>query len=100
MGNYESFSFSDPNFTITTSCIGCGNLPCTCFQVPQQSGYVPVPMLGKTLLEDVAERLSVCVVCGAEDCLVLCEVCVEAVKQARNRWLDEFRGEIDEFLGE
>lgn len=58
------------------------------------------PVLGKTLLEDVAEKLSVCVVCGAEGCLVLCEVCVEAVKLARNRWLDEFRGEIDEFLGE
>jgi len=46
-------------------------------------------------MEVLMEKLSICQVCGAEDSFILCSVCVEAVKLARNRWLDEFRREID-----
>lgn len=74
------------------ACSTCNSAPCTC-----NSGVVTsvnVKTLSEGSIEALTEKLSICQVCGAEDCFVLCSVCVEAVKLARNRWLDDFRKEI------
>lgn len=104
---YDSSSVSGGGYSSTTAvCQSCSQTPCLC------SNYAPAPVgqwstatvtintppsgpLDMAAAAEVVEKLKVCIVCGAEDCLVLCEVCVEAVKLARNRWLDDFRREIE-----
>lgn len=108
---YDSFDMSDADWSSSTIsygpaytagnaaggshwsipiCLTCQSSPCICNAVSSvQIGTVD------TSIEDLIERLSICQVCGAEDSFVLCSVCVEAVKLARNKWLDEFRKEID-----
>lgn len=104
--NYESFDISDAAWsssTITINnggnkggywsvpiCPTCNTSPCSCSVKASWS-------IGGTAdekLDLLLDKLGVCQVCGAEDCFVLCSICVEAVKLARNRWLDEFRKEI------
>ena len=105
--NYSFYSSSDTSITVSTTpgsgwvtgdCPSCGRNPCVCNQKTSW-GSVTVQSLPWTPTPDETadflEKLRVCVVCGAEDCVVLCEVCVEAVKLARNRWLDDFRREIE-----
>lgn len=86
---------SSSTFTATVTCSGCGTPSCTCSFAP-----ITPQTLGLSQGQELADKLAFCIVCGAEESFVLCEVCVEAVKLARNRWLDEFREEIDEFLDE
>ncbi len=103
--DFDSMSeVSGGGYSSTTAvCQTCSQTPCICSQyvavVAGQWNTVTVaPNIG-TLpasdVEEIVESLKVCIVCGAEDCLVLCSVCVEAVKLARNRWLDDFRREIE-----
>ena len=110
--NYSFYSSSDTSITVSTmpgassgsgylttgTCYTCGQDPCTCSTKPSWSSVTVSTSPNWPSLDEAAdflEKLRVCVVCGAEDCVVLCEVCVEAVKLARNRWLDDFRREIE-----
>lgn len=83
--------------TVTTSCQTCNQMPCICSSFQPNPGQWSTATIQQAPdpLALIAEKLKICIVCGAEDCLVLCEVCVEAVKLARNRWLDDFRREIE-----
>ena len=108
--NYSFYSSSDTSLTVSTmpgssgagylttgTCSSCGQSPCIC---SSQWGSVTIQSTPQATPIDLAEtaelveKLRVCIVCGAEDSIVLCEVCVEAVKLARNKWLDEYRREI------
>ncbi len=74
-------------------CAVCNSTPCICGKY--QPASVSSITIGDVDVQGLIDKLSICQVCGTEDCFVLCSVCVEAVKLARNRWLDEFRKEID-----
>lgn len=85
---------SHPSRWSVPICPRCQSSPCICKAV----STVNLPITIGTIedpIEALMARLSICQVCGAEDAFVLCSVCVEAVKLARNRWLDEFRREIE-----
>jgi len=92
--------WSSSGTSTTPLCGSCQQSPCVCMTtVTAPSVFLPnAPTF--SIGTDLEQKLSICQVCGAEESFVLCEVCVEAVKLARNRWLDEFRAEIDEFLDE
>ncbi len=108
----ESFEIRDAEWssstvTITSGgtnwavpiCAQCNTSPCICNAVAPlpNTGQVQSWTIGGNAdekLDALMDKLSVCQVCGVDDCFVLCSVCVEAVKLARNRWLDEFRKEI------
>lgn len=110
---YESFDMSDVDWSSSSVTIGpytgggtnwsvpicptCQSSPCICNAVSTVQGIVTNVTL-EDPMEALMERLSICQVCGAEDAFVLCSVCVEAVKLARNRWLDEYRAEIEALL--
>lgn len=80
-------------------CQNCGSNQCSCISSGRPaptfvSSTVPWDPTGDEAA-DLLEKLKVCIVCGAEDSIVLCEICVEAVKLARNEWLRAFREEIE-----
>ncbi len=86
---------SHPSHWSVPICPTCKGSPCLCNAVSTQpAGVVTIGTI-EDPIEVLLARLSICQVCGAEDAFVLCSVCVEAVKLARNRWLDEFRREIE-----
>lgn len=107
---YENFDLTDAAWSSSSVTIGpatvggtnwsvpicstCQSSPCICNAVSTVQGVITNVTL-EDPLQRLLERLSICQVCGAEDSFVLCSVCVEAVKLARNRWLDDFRREID-----
>ncbi len=105
-GNFdiEDASWSSSTVTITSGgtnwavpiCPTCNASPCVC-NASAPVGQVQSWTIGGNAdekFDELMDKLSVCQVCGVDDCFVLCSVCVEAVKLARNRWLDEFRKEI------
>ncbi len=100
---FDSSSVSGGGYSVTTAQCGvCSQMPCICSNYAQPAGQwssvtiqTPPSPLDLAAVELVVERLKVCIVCGAEDSLVLCSVCVEAVKLARNKWLDDYRREIE-----
>ncbi len=85
----------NPNWSVPI-CPTCQSSPCICNAIStvKPAGVVTIGTI-EDPIEVLLARLSICQVCGAEDAFVLCSVCVEAVKLARNRWLDEFRREIE-----
>ncbi len=98
----ETYYFSST--TISGQCLTCGSSSgCSCTTYapapPGQWGSIQTnsPAIGYPSLDEAADfiiAMQTCIVCGAEDSVVLCEVCKEAVKLARNKWLDEYRREI------
>lgn len=104
LANPGNETFYMSSTTISGQCPTCGSSSgCSCTSYAPaagQWGTVQVapsnPNLYPSLDEaaDFITAMQVCIVCGAEDSVVLCEVCKEAVKLARNKWLDEYRKEI------
>lgn len=111
-GTFDMADVSFGSYSLSSSsgswsyCITCNQAACTCITQPP-SAPVFAPQQGSVVfttpnvtvdIEDIADivnTLTICIVCGAEDSIVLCEVCKEAVKLARNEWLDAFRREIE-----
>ncbi len=99
----DNSSVSSGSYSPTTApiCQMCSQSPCICSNYAPAKGQwssATVTIQGSPVATpeaEILEKLKVCIVCGAEDSVVLCTVCIEAVKLARNRWLDDYRREIE-----
>lgn len=84
------------SYTSPTTCGKCGYTSCICYATV----VWPDVAKGETNIVIIPEELKVCIVCGDDEAvLVLCDLCKEAVKLARNKWLEDFRREIEDQIG-
>ncbi len=105
----QTLTYGAANSTGWSYCNTCGQNACTCISsAPPAPVFAPNPStivfntpnvtVDVEDIADIVNTLTVCIVCGAEDSIVLCSVCIEAVKLARNEWLDAYRREIESLI--